>query len=608
LYLHLLTVKIAFFSPNEFQAMMRYLFLLTLLVFFGCGTDRHTFEEQTTVVIRLPSEPDMLNPARSSSSYATQIEAQIFLPLAEFDPFEYDLEPILIERIPIQQPITQGPDSGGVRFHYNIRPEAQWEDGTPVSAQDYAFTVKMALNPLVDVAQWRGFLTFITDVSLDPEDPRAFDVTVGEQYMLADLITCNFNIYPKHIYDTEGFLDDVSVRDLSDPKSADALAKANPKLKQFADAFMQSKFANEIIVGNGPYRLVSWETGQRIILERVKDWWGDQIKEDLTLLRAYPARLIYEIVPDENTALTMLKSGSIDVMSEISSSSFIELRADSNYADQLQFFTPKLQVYNYLELNNRNPVLSDKQARKALAHVVDCNSMVENIALGMASRTTGPFHPDVDYYNKDIVPVSFDLDKARALLAESGWTDSNNNGTVDKVIGGKKTEFQLDIVVSQRGEGQAVAVLVKENAAKAGIGINIVTRDGAGLQQDVRSRNFDIAPLRRSGPITAYDPYEAWHSNSDAPGGANRSGFRNAVADSLIMAIRSTTDPTQRYDAYRTLQVVIAEEQPVIFLYIPLERIIASRRFTIQSSTRKPGYFEQLFKLSSQQEDAPLNG
>jgi peptide/nickel transport system substrate-binding protein len=403
-------------------------------------------------------------------------------------------------------------------------------------------------------------------------------------------------------------LDEFSVGDLSDPKIADSIATANPQLQQFADLFMQSKFANEIIVGNGPYKVVSWETGQRIILERVANWWGDQLTTDLTLLRAYPARLIYEIVPDENTALTMMKSGSIDVMSEVSSSSFIELKSDSAYADQLQFYTPKLQVYNYLELNNRNPVLSDKQARKALAYTVDCDAMVDNIALGMASRTIGPFHQDVEYYNREIEPIPYDLDKARSILAEGGWSDSNNNGTVDKVIGGKRTEFILDIVVSQRAEGQAVAVLLKENAARAGIGLNIITRDGAGLQQDIRARNFDIAPLRRSSPLTADDPFEAWHSSSDAPGGANRSGFRNAVADSLIMVIRSTTDVSRQYDAYRALQVVIAEEQPVIFLYTPLERIIASRRFKIETSTRKPGYFEQLFRLSDQTDKAPVKG
>src|SRR5690606_30889273 len=122
-------------------------------------------------------------------------------PLAEIDPYHYSLSPLLIEALPEPEEITSGPYAGGQRFTYTIRAEAEWEDGTPITGYDYDFTVKMALNPRVDVEQWRGFLTFISDVEVDPEQPRRFTVTVAERYILADLVTCNFNIYPKHIYD-----------------------------------------------------------------------------------------------------------------------------------------------------------------------------------------------------------------------------------------------------------------------------------------------------------------------------------------------------------------------------------------------------------------------
>ncbi len=577
----------------------RYLLLynvVSLCLFFSaCQPESSTTNGGSTVVIRLPNEPDMLNPARSQSAYATQIEEQIFLPLAEIDPYDYTLTPLLIDHTPVQEPITQGPDSGGILYHYRIRDGATWEDGTPVTGDDYAFTIKMVLDPKVDVAQWRGFLSFITDVQIDPKDRRSFTVTVGEPYVLSDLVTCNLNIYEKAVYDPQRHLDDFSVRALSTAAVADSLAQHDPRLQQFAETFMQSRFANEVVTGSGAYRLASWETGQRIILERKNDWWGDHVQDKPTLLNAYPEKLIYEIVPDENTALTMLKDGTLDVMSEVSPRSFLELKADSAYTDKLQFFTVKLQVCNYLCLNNRNPILSDIRVRKALAHAVDYEGLIQNVALGMAERTIGPVHPDLDYYNKDIAPVRYDLDQARALLASAGWSDTNGNGIVDKVIGGQRTELTLDMTVTQKPEGQAVALLLKESAARAGIDINIVTRDGAAFSQDVRARNFDIVPLRMSSPITLNDPYQDWSSSSDVPGGGNRSGFHNATADSLITVIRRTSDAVARTSAFKELQAVIAEEQPVIFLYVPLERIIASKRFKIRPSARRPGYFEQLF-------------
>jgi peptide/nickel transport system substrate-binding protein len=559
----------------------------------GCKTERASLDEESEVVVRLPAEPDMLNPARSGSSYATQIESHLIYPLAEMDPVTYELSPLLIEHLAEAEPIMQGADSGGVAFRYQIRDEAEWDDGVPVTGHDYAFTIKMALNPRVDAEQWRGFLTFISAVDVDETDPQNFTVVVSEPYILADLVTCNFSIYPVHVYDSSGLLRDFTVRQLTNPVVADSLAQADPRLQQFADAFMQVSYAKEIVSGSGPYKLVAWETGQRIILERKDDWWGDKVADKPALMRAIPQRIIYEIVPDENTALTMLKSGAIDVMAEVSPGAFIELRADSAFKDKLQFHTPKLLQYYYLELNGHDPVLSDKNVRKALAHVVDYEGIIENVYQGMAQRTIGPFHPDVEYYNKNVEPVKYDLNKARMILENAGWSDSNGNGVVDKTLGGKKTELNLDVTVTKRPEGQAIALLLKENAAKVGIEIDIITRDN--VLQDARNRTFEILPMRRRTDITLNDPFQTWHSSSDAPGGDNKSGFRNPRADSLITVIRTTENEEERNDAYRALQQVLAEEQPVIFLYVPLERLIVSRRFEMQPSARRPGFFENLF-------------
>jgi peptide/nickel transport system substrate-binding protein len=241
-------------------------------------------------------------------------------------------------------------------------------------------------------------------------------------------------------------------------------------------------------------------------------------------------------------------------------------------------------------------VLSDKNVRKALAHAVDYDGIIGNITLGMAERTIGPFHPDVEYYNHDLTPVPFDLDKARALLAASGWKDSNDNGILDKIIEGALHEISLDITVSPRPEGQTVALLIKEQAAKIGIELNIITKDGAALMQDARNRNFEILPLRTRSEISFVDPYQTWHSSSDAPGGSNRCGFRNEMADSIITVIRTTGSNSERIKAYQELQAVLAEEQPVIFLYVPLERLIVSKKFRMQASARRPGYFENMFE------------
>ncbi len=292
----------------------------------------------------------------------------------------------------------------------------------------------------------------------------------------------------------------------------------------------------------------------------------------------------------------MLKDGRIDLISEVTPRNFVEMRDDPRLSEYLQFHTPKLIAFNSFQLNLRNPILADKNVRKALAHLVDYEAIIENVTLGMAERTIGPIHPDLPYYNRDITPIAYNPEEAIRLLADAGWEDTNRNGVLDKVIDGQRTELALTITVTQRAEGQSLALLLKESAARAGIRIDIRVTEGAALLEELRARNFDIMPLRMRSEVTLTDPYQNWHSASDAPGGNNRAGFRNAEADALMEKIRTTGSTTERDEAYKALQKILHEELPVIFLYVPLERVIANKRITMQPSSRRPGYFENLFR------------
>ncbi|MDX1479743.1 MAG: ABC transporter substrate-binding protein, partial [Saprospiraceae bacterium] len=443
----------------------------------------------------------------------------------------------------------------------------------------------------------RGFLSFIKEVEVDPENPRKFSVTVPEPYMLAEVVTCNFNILPKHVYDPDGWLDDVALSELAEEDVANNLAETDSNLAHFAEAFGAVEFNRDIVEGCGPYRLVEWETGQQIVLERKEDWWGDKVVDRPALMHAYPQRIIYRIIPDETTALSALKDGTIDFMAEVSPATFLEMQADSQWADRFAFHSPAVMMYDYLELNNRHPILGDRAVRAALAHAIDYDAIIEAINQGMAQRTVGPFHPDKDYYHDALEPPDFDVEEARALLQAAGWTDTDQDGTVDKILNGQHTELNLDVVVSQRPLGQQIALLVKESAARAGIEIDIITKDNSSWSQAVRQRDFEILPMRRRTSPSINDPYQTWHSESDVPGGGNTTGFRNAEADSLIDLIRTAENSEERNRLYRELQETLYEEQPVIFLYVPLERMIVSKRFDMTPSSRRPGYFENLFKL-----------
>ena len=494
--------------------------------------------------------------------------------------------------------IREGEYAGGLSFSYEMRPEARWENGDPVTAHDYLFTLKAVMNPKVAAASWRGFLAFIKHVEIDQDNERKFKVIVPEPYILAEVVTCNFNILPRHIFDPDGYLDDIDYRDLVDQEKAAELAEVDSNLIRFAEEFAQPKYNRDLIKGSGPYRLVEWVTGEHIIIEKKADWWGDKVDGAPAMMNGNPSRLTYRFIPDETAAISALKDGSVDIVAGVTATNFVAMRDDEEWNDKLAFHSPSLMQYNYIEINNRHPILSDREVRKALATAVDYESIISTLLLGMAERTSGPYHSSKDYYNDAIDLDEYDIEEARAILEDAGWTDTNQDGTVDKVIDGERTELNLDIIVTQRAEGQQLALMVKESAARAGIEIDIVTKDGSGLMQAIRSRDFELLPLRTRKSPSLDDPYQVWHSDSDQPGGGNRSGFTNERADEIIEEIRTTTDAEERNNLYKELQEVIYDDKPVIFLYVPTERIIVNQRIDMQSSSRRPGYFENLFSLS----------
>ncbi len=566
-------------------------FAFASLLFIGCQSDRSTSTFSLTV--RLPNEPDCLHPIFSKSTYAAPIETLILLPPAEYDPISLQLTPLLLEKMPEAEAVSAGKHVNGHVYKMQFRKGAVWSDGKPVTGEDYLFTVKSVYNPHIEAQDWKAFLDFISEVVIDPDDPQKFSVFVDSSYNLAILAVTNFNIYPAHIYDPEQILSKFTLQDLRQPDKPFS-AEQDTLLKSFADHFNSPKYLREPSVGSGPYELEQWSTGEFIRLKRKANWWGNTLENPPLLMQAYPDVITYRIILDAAAAEAALKAGEIDLMSEVPAADFVALKNDAAWKEKLQFATPPLNKVYSLELNTRDSILHDKLIRQALAYCIDYDGILKQVLKGLAIRTIGPFHPDKPYYDKDLTPIKQDLQHAQDLIKEAGWTDSNKNGMPDKKIGGKLTELQIRIKVPNKEEGIAIANIVKENANKIGMDIQIETVDPSQFNQDLRQNNFEIAPASRTSFPNDDDPYSVWDSNSDRPGGGNRSGYHNVTLDSLIDVIRTSTSTDEKFKAYHEFQEVLYRDQPAIFLYVPSERIIASKRIQLMTSSRRPGYFENL--------------
>lgn len=564
--------------------------LLLCLSLLSCNRDNGT-PSDFIVHVRLPNEPDNLHPMVTKASFAVQIAGQIMLPAAEYDPVTLELSPLLFEAIPEEQPVTEGPHAGGTMYKLKIRPEAKWDNGDPITSSDYLFTLKAAFNPYLNNSGWKNFFQYISEVVPDPADPKAVTIYFDSTYILAKEAITNIIIYPEHVYDPNRIMSKFKFEDLKNETIAKT-PERDTLLKQFADAYQSTTFLRDSVQGAGPYEFVSWTTGENIVLRRKTNWWGDDVKDAPLLLKAYPSEIHYHFIPDAATAEAALKSGQVDILSEVPAPDFAAMKSDAKWNEQFQFFTPPiLQVY-YLELNQRDPVLADKRIRQALAYALDYDGIMTNMLAGFGQRAVGYIHPNRPYINKNLSPLKQDLSKSLSLIKEAGWSDTNGNGIPDKLIDGKREELIIDIKITNKEEGQNLATILKDNAKKAGIEINIVPVDQSQFNQDIRALNFDIAPMRSRTTATYDDLYPVFHSTSTT----NRSGFNNPVADSLMTIIRTADTQAERDSGYYELQEVLYNEQPAIYLYAPLERIIISKKIKTITSSRRPGYFENLFE------------
>lgn len=577
--------------------------LLVMALFFtACtsgGGDNETVVSKkigdNTVVVHELSDPDYLNPTISGSANATYIQADIFQQLLDINSKTLQFQGALAIDRPEIVEITEGEYKGGMSLTYEIRPEATWDNGTPIIAEDYIFALKCAKNPKVNAGSVRPYLEFIKDVVIDKDNPKKFTVYSNEKYILAEAFS-SYYAYPRHVYDPEGLMEKYTIKQLSDPDAVAKLAN-DPNIQKFAEAFNSSKFAREVgfVEGSGPYKFVGWETGQRITLERKKDWWGDKV--DAPALVANPDKIIYKVVNDWTTAMTDMKDEGMDVSRGVRAADFVELQDNKKFAQLYKFHTPTQLAYDYLGLNTKNPKLKDKRVRRALAHLVNKDDIIKILLKGLGEPVVGPIHPTKSYYNKDLKQIDFSIDKAKALLKEAGWEDTDGNGVVDKMIDGEKIDMVLEYKYNSGNDRRKnTGILLKENAKKAGIEINVVTKEWTVFLDDTKKRDFEIYCMGWVQSPTPDDLKQIWHTESDNPDGDNRVGFGNEESDRVIEEIRHTLDPEAQKKLYYRIQELIYEEQPYVFLVSPQNKILIHSRFdNAESSINRPGYDEKAF-------------
>lgn len=483
-----------------------------------------TPEHGDWLMLRLPAEMPHLNPVTSTDAYSSTILAYVFDPLLERNPDTLEMTPWLAESWEVS------PDHLVYTFH--LREGLVFSDGVPLTSEDVKFTFDRILDPAVDAPHLRSYFTDL--VSVEAPDPRTVRITCSKPYYRHLVMIGSTQVIPKHVYGVGDF---------------------------------NNHPANRAPVGSGMYVLESWTTGQELILARNPRFWG-------TALRGWPHfdKIRYAVITDDNAAFQLLARGDLDSMA-LTPEDWTRRANTPRFRERFNRFTSNRPAYTYIGWNLRKPQFADKRVRRALAMLLDRETILREIYKGLGMAVHSGFMPGTPEYNASLSAVPFDPAGAARLLEEAGWRDTDSDALLDK--DGTVLRFET-LLTNQNPVAEKILTVYKEELARAGVELVIRPMEWASMLDRVDKRDFDSVIMGWQMPPDP-DPYQIWHS-SQADKGSNYVGFVNAEADKLIEDARVTFDTAERIRLYHRFQEILMDEQPYLFMLAPKALLAADKR------------------------------
>lgn len=563
-----------------------------IVIFSSCEQDK-----PKDIVLWQLNDPIKLNPMTATDGGGRRVIERIFQPLLQVDYFTYELVPVLIK----SRPVIEVLNDSTTAMSFEIREEAVWDDtGEPITGEDVDFTLRLMKAPGTAVSAISLYFDYIKDIKVDETNKKKFTLYC-KPYMIMESALTSMMIMPAHIYDPENILKDFTVKDLTTKKAE--LAE-NSELKRYGQFFNELDFQKNIVVGSGPYLLDSWEDKQKLTLKLKENWWGNNVENGNSWLKAYPKKLVYKTIPDVNTAVSALQVEELDVMQKIDPRRFVEeLRKDSSFINTFHHGTPSQFIYSYLGMNMDDSKLNDVKTRKALRHLMDAEEYSERSFFGLGERVSTFIHPSKkQFINEKLILPDYNVEKAKSLLAEAGWTDSNQDGTLDKMINGERVDFKIEVLYPKVANTSEEGVLLfKSTCEEAGVKIIPVGLDFKVMLEKLQARDFEMYfGLWQAAPVES-DPSQLWHT--DAIGkGQNYPGFGDKDSDAILEALAVELSEEKRAILYKELQQMIDNEAPYIFLLAVRNRVAVHKRILEPNfSSMGNGYWEAGFQMEVNQ-------
>jgi peptide/nickel transport system substrate-binding protein len=453
----------------------------------------------------LDGDPATLDPIVSSEDFGIRVEDYIFRPLVGIDK--------TLRFVP-SLATSWAVSSDGLVYDFRLDPKARWEDGTPVTSEDVAYTIERIRDPKVAAVIWRWGFEDVTRV--ETPDPATVIVRFAQA------------------------------------NATRLLAFTVPIVS--AAAYRRGTGLDRQPVGSGPYRLESWSANQKIVLLRRPDASADQ----------FPfTRVVFRVIPDGSVRFRAGLAGDVDEFRVSRDQRAGAVRSKEFDSKNRLLKVPQFSVV-LLVWNMHNPFLADARVRLALAHCWDRADAARRLyPPDGASLLSGPYPASARENAPEIHPISYDPAESARLLDAAGLLRGPDGA---RRKGGRKVSFEL----LYPGVPPYVNIAEIFRSAAEKVGIEMLPRplEWAAYTQRFAAGEFDISPIGQGfTPPTNLDQYTFFHSSQAPPEGQNAGFYRNPAVDSALEAARREMDPARRLELYRQVHRLLAADPPADFLW-----------------------------------------
>jgi microcin C transport system substrate-binding protein len=476
----------------------------------------------------------------ANTTVNSMMENMVYESLLQMDPVTEEYMPMLATHWKISE--------DKMTFTFRINPNARWADGKPVTSEDVIATWKLLVDP--------GILEAYSNILYG-----SYETPVAVSKYIVSIKSKQLN-WRQFLYFG------VSMRILP------AHYIGNVKGSEYLD-----KYQFDFVPGSGPYAILKDDIkkGQSVTIRRRNDYWADKERFNIGLNNFDLVK--FEVIADESLTFERFKKGDLDIY-YVSRAQWWAERFNFDEADRglilrRKIFNENPNGVQGLVFNMRKPPFDDIRLRKAITFLWDRAKFNEKLFFNQYLPIYSYF-PGSVYENPNNPKINFNLDSAKALLSEAGWSEKNSDGYLVK--NGKI--FELDLPFDGGPGQERYLTVFQEDLKKAGIKLNLKQIDGATRFKLGNERNFSILVTAWTG-LRIPNPESSLKSNTaDQPNTTNWPGIKDARIDQLCDQYNVTFDKKERIKIIREIDGLACSYFGYGFgWYGPYQRIAFHNKF-----------------------------